>query len=518
MQSRTRLHRCDAAALTQSAADRILHRARHGGAVLENVAELGISIQLDGETVVAAAGETVLHVARRAGRAIPTLCHVEGLDTPDSCLLCVVEVAGTLVPSCSLKPLAGMQVATHGPRIKQARQAAMQLLLSEHQGECRAPCELACPVGWDIAEFEQMFPLQPLRAMRQAFDALALPTTLGQVCDAPCHRACRRGELDRYLDIRSTHAQLPLGDLEFAPLPQGPKVLVAGGGPTGLAAAQRLLQLGYQPIVFEREAQLGGSLRRLLSNPASLNADLQALQRLGVQWQTGLAVTGPQLVQWLGAEFAGAIVAVGASELTALRADVRLVIVANAGLHGTPIRRVALGRTAAEQLDRQLRQSERSLAPIRLRYQDLSPHERLQLLRPESTSAQPERHLSPTDEAKLCLACGCAQHSACQLNDVAAQLHVPPARIPGERRPLQRDASHPLVVLESHKCVLCQACVAVSEGELSITGRGFASRPAAAFGLPLGGALSDAAALRAAAVCPTRAFALHPGIERVVNG
>ncbi|MBI5607556.1 MAG: (2Fe-2S)-binding protein, partial [Deltaproteobacteria bacterium] len=219
-----------------------------------------MAIQLDGERVAATAGETVLQVARRAGRSIPTLCHVDGLDTPDSCLLCVVEVGGHLVPSCSLKVQPDLVVATHGPRIQHARQAAMQLLLSEHQGECRAPCELACPAGWDIAEFEQTLPKQPLLAARMALDGLGLPTTLGQVCDAPCHRACRRGELDRYLDIRRTHAQLPLGDLELPPPPQGPAVVVVGGGPTGLAAAHRLVQLGYRPIIFEREAELGGSL------------------------------------------------------------------------------------------------------------------------------------------------------------------------------------------------------------------------------------------------------------------
>lgn len=478
---------------------------------------MSLSIQLDGERAAAAAGETVLQVARRAGRSIPTLCHVDGVDTPDSCLLCVVEVAGQLVPSCSLKVKPDLVVATHGPRIQHARQATMQLLLSEHQGECRAPCELACPAGWDIAEFEQTLPKQPLAAARMALDGLGLPTTLGQVCDAPCHRACRRGELDRYLDIRRTHAHLPLGDLDLPPPPQGPAVLVVGGGPTGLAAAHRLVQLGYRPTILEREARMGGSLLPLLSDDAALQADLQVLQRLGVQWQTATPVQRGELEAWLGQRFAAAVVAAGPQNPANWPADPRVAVVANAGLHGTPIRRVALGRAAAEQVDRALRQVQPGLLPIRLRYQDLGEGERAQLLRPESTSPVHDRDLPVEQEAALCLGCGCLQHRDCQLNVVAAQLRVPPARIAGQRRPLLRDASHPLVVLEAHKCVLCQACVAVADGELAMTGRGYATRPAAAFGLPLAEALSDSAALRAAAVCPTRALALQPGVPRGEN-
>ncbi len=480
---------------------------------------MSLSIQLDGEWVAAAVGETVLQVARRAGRTIPSLCHVDGLDTPDSCLLCVVEVRGQLLPSCSLKVQPNLVVVTHGPRVQHARQVAMQLLLSEHQGECRAPCELACPAGWDIAEFEQTLPTQPKEAARMALDGLGLPTTLGQVCDAPCHRACRRGELDRYLDIRRTHAHLPLGDLELPAPPQGPAVIVVGGGPTGLAAAHRLVQLGYLPTILERGPRLGGSLLPLLSDDTPLQADLQILRKLGVQWHTLAPVERADLEAWLGSRFAAAVVAAGPQNPANWPADPRVVLVSNAGLHGTPIRRVALGRAAAEQVDRALRQVQPGVSPIRLRYQDLAAGERAQLLRPEATAPLPDRDLPDRDlpveqEAALCLGCGCLQHRDCHLNVVAAQLRVPPARIAGQRRPLQRDASHRLVVLEAHKCVLCQACVAVADGELAMTGRGFATRPAAAFGLPLAEALSDAAALRAAAVCPTRAFALQPGVPR----
>ena len=103
--------------------------------------------------------------------------------------------------------------------------------------------------------------------------------------------------------------------------------------------------------------------------------------------------------------------------------------------------------------------------------------------------------------------------TTCQLRQYATEYGADPTRFAGARRKFRRDSSHPDVVYEPGKCILCGACVAVAEraGDglgLAIVGRGFD----AAVAVPLKGTLIEAlpaVARDVAAVCPTGAFALE---------
>jgi NADP-reducing hydrogenase subunit HndD len=95
-------------------------------------------------------GATVLEAARQAGIRIPTLCYVEGLQAIGACRVCVVEVDGArnLVASCSMPVREGMEVLTNTRRVREARRAVVELLLSEHNGDCQTcdrndDCELS---------------------------------------------------------------------------------------------------------------------------------------------------------------------------------------------------------------------------------------------------------------------------------------------------------------------------------------------------------------------------------------
>jgi formate dehydrogenase major subunit len=115
-------------------------------------------------------------------------------------------------------------------------------------------------------------------------------------------------------------------------------------------------------------------------------------------------------------------------------------------------------------------------------------------------------------EGRRCMRCGCWKSATCRLRQYGTEYGADPLRFAGERRPFHRDASHPEIVYEPGKCVLCGACVTVAAeaGEpvgLTFVGRGFG----ATVGVPLGHDLPQAlacAAERAAQVCPTGAFAL----------
>jgi iron-only hydrogenase group A len=87
-------------------------------------------------------GGTVLAAAKAAGVNIPTLCYLEGLDAIGACRVCVVEVEGakSLVASCSMPATEGMKVHTNTPRVRKARRTVVELLLSEHDGDCQT-CE-----------------------------------------------------------------------------------------------------------------------------------------------------------------------------------------------------------------------------------------------------------------------------------------------------------------------------------------------------------------------------------------
>ncbi len=97
-----------------------------------------IRIEVNGRTVDAQDGDTVLSAVRRAGIAIPTLCHYDGLPPSGACRMCVVDVEGqrSLVPSCAFPVAAGMKVRTHSARAVDARKTLVELLLANHPDDC----------------------------------------------------------------------------------------------------------------------------------------------------------------------------------------------------------------------------------------------------------------------------------------------------------------------------------------------------------------------------------------------
>jgi NADH dehydrogenase/NADH:ubiquinone oxidoreductase subunit G len=108
-----------------------------------------ITLTINNTTVEVPEGTTIHHAARQAGIKIPTLCYVESLQPVGACRVCVVEVEGArqLAASCSMPVVQGMKVFTNTRRVREARRTVVELLLSEHNGECQTcdrneDCEL----------------------------------------------------------------------------------------------------------------------------------------------------------------------------------------------------------------------------------------------------------------------------------------------------------------------------------------------------------------------------------------
>ena len=133
----------------------------------EAPATVGATVRatINGREVEVGSGTTILEAARACGVRIPTLCHHPDLPDVGVCRVCVVEVEGqvNLQPSCVFPITQPLEVSTHSPRVAAARRDIIDLLLSEHFGDCRTcarngTCELqdlAAEYGVDHYRFGQ---------------------------------------------------------------------------------------------------------------------------------------------------------------------------------------------------------------------------------------------------------------------------------------------------------------------------------------------------------------------------
>lgn len=229
-----------------------------------------INLTINGQKITAPAGSTILEAARQNGIYIPTLCYDEAVEVYGACGLCVVEAEGVpkLLRSCSAKVAEGMVVNTESDRVVKSRKIAMELLMSAHDGDCVAPCQLACPANTDCQGYVGLIANGEFdAALKLIKDKISLPASIGRVCPHPCEKACRRAKVEEPINIAQLKAFAADMDLNGdAYVPEcaedtGKRVAIVGGGPAGLTAALYLRKLGHQVTVFDMMDKMGGMLR-----------------------------------------------------------------------------------------------------------------------------------------------------------------------------------------------------------------------------------------------------------------
>jgi formate dehydrogenase major subunit len=292
-----------------------------------------ITFELDGNKVEVESGTTILDAAKAAGTFIPTFCHNKELRPFGSCFVCVVEAEGRagLIPSCSTVAMEGMKIRTDSERVRRARKTCIELLLSDHEGDCLGPCMSACPAGIDIPGFVKHIAQGDDRAALELIKHdMPLPGILGRVCTRPCEDGCRRQLVEKQIAIchlkRFAADQVAASGDEYVPAragATGKRIAVVGAGPAGLTAAYYLQLLGHQCTVFDMHEKAGGMTRygipsyRLPRDVIEREADVIA--RLGAEFRyntkMGRDITLAQLREQYDAVFLG----IGAQSASAMK-------------------------------------------------------------------------------------------------------------------------------------------------------------------------------------------------------
>jgi ferredoxin len=489
-------------------------------------------ITIDGRKVAVQPGKSVLEAARQIGLDIPTLCHLEKCGPLNTCLVCLVKVLdngqGRLVPACGTKAVPAMVIESETEEVHQARRTALELLFSDHVGDCLSPCQRLCPLQLNIpAMLRQIQAGRLFEAIATVRDALPLAGVLGRLCHHPCEQGCRRGtwdgpaairDLERFvtgLFSQSVDLRLPA-----CKPPSRRSVAVIGAGPAGLAAAFHLARQGHQVTVVDRRSRAGGTLLDLPETdlPAPvLEAEIGLLARMGIEFRPGIELGAHVTIEGLMRGFEVILLTVGqlakgeGEKLglplagAALRADPNTcqtnrpdVFAAGAAVRPVKqlVRAMAEGRAAAECVHRFLtgqpvRRPEKLFSSAMGR---LEPAELRQLLRNAGASGRVAacdhcaglNRQEALTEAGRCLHCDCRSSGNCLLQHYAQVYGADASRFKSERRQFEQHFQPGGVIFEPGKCILCGICVRLAElaGEplgLAFIGRGFDARVAAPF-------------------------------------
>ncbi|MBI4564003.1 MAG: (2Fe-2S)-binding protein [Planctomycetes bacterium] len=164
-----------------------------------------ITCTINGNPVGVPPGTTILDAASTIGVFIPTMCFQAGLEPTAACRICLVkdEAANTFVPACAARAEAGMRVTTENDDIRRVRKFTLELLFSDHVGDCEAPCRLACRAGIDIPlVIRRMVESDLEQAVHALIESAGSADDPCSTCESECEKACRRGRHDAPLSIR----------------------------------------------------------------------------------------------------------------------------------------------------------------------------------------------------------------------------------------------------------------------------------------------------------------------------
>lgn len=292
-----------------------------------------ITITIDNHILTVEEGTTLLTAATQNHLKIPNLCYDGRVELYGACGLCVVEVEGTpkLLRACSTKATDGMVVHTDTDRVVRARKVALELLLSDHDGDCKAPCTKACPANTDCQGYVGLIANGEYNeATRLIKEKIPLPSSIGRVCPHPCEKECRRRFVDEPISIaflKSFASDMDMASATpYVPSVEpdsGKTVAVVGGGPAGLTAAYFLRRQGHSVTVFDAMPKMGGMLRYGIPEyrlpKALLDREIAQIAALGVTMKNNVKIGKDVSLADLQKDFDAVILAAGAWSSSKMR-------------------------------------------------------------------------------------------------------------------------------------------------------------------------------------------------------
>ncbi len=511
-------------------------------------------LKIDNKEVEAAKGAVLMEVIRESGTDVPSMCYLKDAEHFTSCMVCVVKdrKTGKILPSCSMRAEEGMDIISMDDEVMEARRTALELLLSEHVGDCEAPCQISCPAHMDIPLMNRLLAQGKFaEALQVVKKDIALPSVLGRICSAPCEGACRRRSVDEAVSICLLKRFAGDKDMEseapwqVSPAPgSGKKIALVGAGPAGLAAAYYLSLKGHHCQVIDRNIKPGGSLVKEVNEeelPAEvLQKEIDLIIAAGVEFILNTDVDA-RAFQKLVKEMDAVVVAAGkgnsgvkewelpmqtrgveAGAHTYQVEDSKVFVVGSALRPAKlAIRVLGQGKEVSFSVDQYLRKDEvrGEYKQFNSRFGKLVPAEYAEYLKESREGKRLEpavkaQGLSPEqvmEEAARCLHCDCRDLENCSLRIYSDAYGADQKRFKSEERlTCTKQNKHDQIIYEPSKCIKCGICVRITEkykDEFGLTfiGRGFE----VVVGVPFGESTREGlktAALEVADACPTGAL------------
>ncbi len=483
-----------------------------------------IKLRIDNIDVEVPEGTTVLEAAAKVGIDIPSMCFLKGFENSPSCMVCLIKdkVSGELKPSCVLPAVSNMEIVSDDEEVFIARRKALELLLSDHVGDCEAPCRRACPAFMNIPEMNRLICSgnysESIKIVKQE---IALALVLGYICPSPCEKACRRKQIDEPVSICqlkkfSASEDIKMDESWLPPKKKKTKnkVAIIGSGPAGMASAFHLLQMGHDCCIFDGRSNAGGNLRKIPEDELPvdiLEAEINLIKQYGAQFILNTLVTEDFLVKKLNKEFDAIIFATGNIEdsnitLSGIETGKKGIVI-NKDTFETPqsgifacgnavgrqkmaVRAVAQGKAAAFSVDAYLNklQAKKIKKLFNSSFGKLMNEELGEYMK----ESDPIGKISPVNgdlkgfsaeeaikEASRCLHCDCRKADNCKLR-VYSDIYQADKRkfVFGQRKTIEKVFDHEKIVYELEKCIKCSLCVEITVKNkelvgLTHVGRGF---------------------------------------------
>lgn len=497
------------------------------------------TIEIDRKTVAVSKNMTVLEAAATAGIEIPALCfsrqHGGACNT---CMVCAVRDRDKgLVPACTAKVYPSMQVDSSSPEITEFRRQALEFLLTEHVGDCDAPCRLSCPVFFDVPAMLHKVAANNFPGAAELVHAeMPLPHLSCLLCKRrPCEKACRRGRHDTPIDIvKILHNALKnTKDLSVSGSQKKYSAAIIGSGCSGLAAADMLNKHNCRCVVFEAADKPGREIARLLAtgHAGLLDDELARLTAVGIEFRCSGKITPEDVSGWMAKEFDAILLCIGSGNMAAFRALLQtdengsftglqsfmtsregVFAAEDMAIHASGIQAIADGVELGHAVIAWLEHGRHFVAENRYdhRFGEITPEDMKQFL--DGTGAVKtgvEDNAAAALEASRCLHCDCRKYKDCLLRKYASSYAAQQCRIPGQRNEFKRINAGE-VIYEPGKCVRCWICIKVAEAKgKTVTpvfnGRGYEVELTAPLGHSMAEAL-DGVGAECVAACPTGAL------------